>query len=337
MGDVALAAPVIKSLAVAYPSLQVSVATRPKFADFFRGLPNVQVMGVDLDKNYKGFGGIFQLFSDLKKSKPTLVVDIHDHLRTKLLRLLFSLAGIKTVVFEKGRAEKKKAVRAEHKLRGQLTHSVVRYQDAFRKAGFSFPLSDGPFLSANAQAKDELKEWLKAKNVAPSKWIGIAPFAAHVSKMWPLEKYEEVIQQLSPSGQYHLFLFGGGKSETEKLKALEKKYSNVTSAAGELSLSCELALIEKLSLMLCGDSSNMHLASLSNVPVVSIWGGTHPHLGFGPWGQGDEAIVQIPVEELPCRPCSVYGTSKCLRGDFACLTKVSAGIVINQIQSRLLN
>jgi ADP-heptose:LPS heptosyltransferase len=336
MGDVALATPVIKSLAVVYPALQISVATRPKFADFFRGLPDVHVIGVDLDKNYKGFGAIFQLFSDLKKTKPTLVVDIHDHLRTKLLRLLFSLVGIKTIVFEKGRGEKKKAVQPDHKLRGQLTHSVVRYQQAFEKAGFRFPIVKGPFLSVNDQAREELQVWLKNKNVSSSRWIGVAPFAAHVSKMWPLEKYDEVIAKLSESGQYHFFLFGGGKSETEKLKALEKKYSNVTSAAGELSLSCELALIEKLSLMLCGDSSNMHLASLSNVPVVSIWGGTHPHLGFGPWGQGDEAIVQIPVEELPCRPCSVYGTSKCLRGDFACLQNVSSDSVVTRTIQRIV-
>ena len=50
----------------------------------------------------------------------------------------------------------------------------------------------------------------------------------------------------------------------------------------------------------------MHLASLTSTPVVSVWGPTHPFLGFSPLFN-DEYIVQLNEEELPCRPCSVYG------------------------------
>lgn len=335
MGDVALAAPAIKSLAKAYPSTKISFVTRPKFGVFFYGLSNVTVVPVDLDNNYKGFGGIFKLFSELQKLKPTVVVDIHDHLRTKLLRFFFSLSGVKTIVFEKGRSEKKKAVRANDKLRGPLTHTTERYRQVFEKIGFKFSIQNGPSLFVEKDASKKLNEWIQTKEIKSRVWIGVAPFAAHASKMWPLEKYKEVIDRLSATGSYHFFLFGGGKSETEQLAKLQTEFNNVTSTAGELGLNRELALIEKLSLMLCGDSSNMHLAALLNVPVVSVWGGTHPHLGFGPWGQGDEAIVQISVEELSCRPCSVYGTSKCLRGDFACLTRLSPQVVVDRILSRL--
>jgi ADP-heptose:LPS heptosyltransferase len=335
MGDVALATPVIKSLAQAYPSKKISVVTRPKFGVFFHGIPNVNVIGVDLDKNYKGFGGIFRLFGDLRKHKPTLVIDIHDHLRTKLLRFFFGLTKVKTIVFEKGRPEKKKAVQPKNKLRGQLLHTVVRYQRVFERVGLKFSFVTAPYLAVKKESDDKLQQWVQTKNVKAKIWIGVAPFAAHQSKMWPLEKYQQVIEKLSASGLYHFFLFGGGKLETEQLEALQNKIPNVTSTAGELGLNRELALIEKLSLMLCGDSSNMHLAALLNVPVVSVWGGTHPHLGFGPWGQGDEAIVQVSVEELPCRPCSVYGTSKCLRGDFACLMQVTPEVVAARVLERL--
>ncbi len=335
MGDVALAAPVIKSLAEAYPTTKVAFVTRPKFGVFFHGLSNVAVVPVDLDKNYKGFGGIFKLFRELKKLKPTVVVDIHDHLRTKLLRFFFNLSGVKTIVFEKGRPEKKKAVRTSDKLRGQLTHTTERYHQAFEKIGFKFQPEKSSSLLVKAEAEEKLKEWIQSKGVKAKVWIGVAPFAAHASKMWPLEKYKEVIHKLSANGSYHFFLFGGGKSETEQLAKLQTQFDNVTSTAGELGLNRELALIEKLSLMLCGDSSNMHLAALLNVPVVSVWGGTHPHLGFGPWGQGVEAVVQIPVEDLPCRPCSVYGTSKCMRGDFACLTQIDPQKVVDRVLERL--
>ena len=75
------------------------------------------------------------------------------------------------------------------------------------------------------------------------------------------------------------------------------------------------------------DSGNMHLAALSGVPVLSIWGATHPDAGFGPWGQGEEAILQIPTDELTCRPCSVFGNKPCWRGDLACLTSISVETV----------
>ena len=93
--------------------------------------------------------------------------------------------------------------------------------------------------------------------------------------------------------------------------------------------------MQHLDLMLCVDSSNMHLASLAGVPIVSIWGGTHPDVGFHPYGIKDENILQISREELPCRPCSVYGKEKCYRGDFACLTSISPTAVVEKILQRI--
>ena len=67
-----------------------------------------------------------------------------------------------------------------------------------------------------------------------------------------------------------------------------------------------MEIINKCKVFISLDSANMHLASLTSTPVVSIWGPTHPFLGFSPLFN-DEFIVQLNKEELPCRPCSVYG------------------------------
>ena len=92
--------------------------------------------------------------------------------------------------------------------------------------------------------------------------------------------------------------------------------------------------MEQLDVMLCVDSSNMHLAALVGIPIISIWGGTHTDVGFGPYGKGPESIIEVSRTELTCRPCSVYGREKCLRGDFACLTWITSSQVAEQI-SRL--
>jgi ADP-heptose:LPS heptosyltransferase len=90
-----------------------------------------------------------------------------------------------------------------------------------------------------------------------------------------------------------------------------------------------------LDLMLCVDSSNMHLAALSGTKLLSIWGGTHPDVGFGPYNYDDQSILQISREVLPCRPCSTYGTEKCYRGDFACLTFIKPEQVVKRMSEAL--
>ena len=92
----------------------------------------------------------------------------------------------------------------------------------------------------------------------------------------------------------------------------------------------EIALMNYLDLMICVDSSNMHLAALTGTNLLSIWGGTHPYAGFGPYGYPKENVLQISREELPCRPCSVYGKATCHLGDFACLTRIT----VEQVSQR---
>ena len=93
--------------------------------------------------------------------------------------------------------------------------------------------------------------------------------------------------------------------------------------AGKLTLKEEMQLMAGLQAMVCVDSSNMHLAGLAGVPVISIWGGTDPITGFGPANNGKNKMIAVPFTELECRPCSVYGTETCQRGDFACLNRVT--------------
>jgi ADP-heptose:LPS heptosyltransferase len=94
--------------------------------------------------------------------------------------------------------------------------------------------------------------------------------------------------------------------------------------------------MQNLDMMLCVDSSNMHLATLAGVPVVSIWGGTHPDVGFGPYRKGEESILQISRAELPCRPCSVYGRETCYVGGFPCLTRITSDSISEKILQQIL-
>lgn len=329
MGDVALLVPVVKSLTAAYPEVEVTVVTRPKFGPLFFDLERVNVFPADVDYTYTGILGLRDLFGKLLRKGPyDLVMDMHDHIRTVVLRGLFKVFGSRVVIFDKGRKDKKAFTRKDNKVTSPLTHTVERYRLAFEKAGYPFPIVPPPHLALSESIQNASGWFGYKKSAENKKWIGLAPFAAHKTKIWPLENYPALIENISKQFPAKFFLFGGGEKEIKFFEGLRQQFPDHCEViAGQLKLRQEIALMQHLDLMLCVDSSNMHMAALSGVPLLSIWGGTHPDVGFGPFGKASDNIIQIPREELPCRPCSVYGKETCLIGDFSCLTRITPELV----------
>ncbi|GAB4044967.1 glycosyltransferase family 9 protein [Spirosoma litoris] len=337
MGDVALLAPVVQAFTQRYPDVGITLVTRAKFAVFFKQFPNVRILEADFDSQHKGFIGLVRLFNELRQLASFLVVvDAHQNLRSSVLKSLFRFVRVPSVTIDKGRAEKKALTRKENKIRGQLQHSVERYAQVFAKAGFPLqpaqPFQFPPFTSSD----EELRTFLSSQTIVPNvPWLGIAPFAQHEQKMWPFDRFAPLLEKVFADQPCTVFLFGGGSAEIAQLETLRQQFPQVVLVAGKLSMSAELLLISRLTGMLCMDSGNMHLAALSSVPVLSIWGATHPDAGFGPWGQGDEAILQISTDVLTCRPCSVFGNKPCWRGDLACLNDISVDVVAERVRKML--
>jgi ADP-heptose:LPS heptosyltransferase len=334
MGDVALLLPVIRSLVHAHKNVEVTVVTRPKFAPFFYDIERVKVFPADVDNTYNGIFGMRELFRALiRKASYDVVIDLHDHLRTMILRTFFRLFFTDVVVFDKGRKEKKAFSRKHNKIVKPLPHTVDRYHAAFTKAGFSFDLAPPPYFHLNETLQGVAREWLLTQGLLQKDqpWIGIAPFAMHATKIWPPENYATLIENILAKKDAKFFLFGGGEKEIRFFESLKNRFpKNCVITAGQLKIRQEIALMKHLDLMVCVDSSNMHLAALSGVPVLSIWGGTHPDVGFAPFGHSAE-IVQITRDELPCRPCSVYGRNTCYIGGFPCLTRITPEVVASRV------
>ena len=164
--------------------------------------------------------------------------------------------------------------------------------------------------------------------------VGIAPFAAHKGKMYPLDKMEKVIEQLSQQNQ--IFLFGGGKNEIQILNEISAKYENVVSVAGKLSFMEELNLISNLDVMLSMDSGNAHLAAMFGIKVITIWGVTHPFAGFAPFNQSESNILLADREQYPLIPTSIYG-NRYPKEYEDCAGSVSVKKVVEKIMSTISN
>jgi len=119
----------------------------------------------------------------------------------------------------------------------------------------------------------------------------------------------------------------GSAADAESMTVWKNIYNDIVVAAGKLNLDDELALMAHLDTMISMDSANMHFASLVNVPVVSVWGATHPFTGFMGWNQSINNAAQI---ELYCRPCSVFGNKPCYRGDHACMNELPPLVVVEK-------
>lgn len=152
--------------------------------------------------------------------------------------------------------------------------------------------------------------------VSQKQGVGVAPFAAHQGKVYPLDRMEDVVRRLSEHGE-QVKLFGFGLSEAAILQAWADKYPGVESLCGKHTMGEELQIMAGLRTIITMDSGNMHLASLVGTRVVSIWGATSPALGFLGAGQVQNDCVSRC--DLPCRPCSAYGKTPCHMGDYRCL------------------
>jgi len=325
MGDVALTLPAVKSFVERYPGHELTILTRPAFSTFFRGIPTIRLFTPDLN-NYKGLYGIWKIYRDLAGSgRFDIVIDLHDVIRSKILRCFFCIAGTPVFSIDKGRREKRGLVSGRG--RKKLRHTVERYADVFRRAGFELALSAGKFIDAGSEARKKVDTLFSTSTLLN---IGIAPFARHELKQWPVEYMVSLMRMISGTVSARFWLFGG-TDECERLAGIEKVTERSVNLCGKLSLEEEIAVMERLDFMIAMDSANMHMAALVGTKAVSIWGGTDPLAGFGAWGQPPEYSIRISPSELECRPCTIYGKGRCKRKDLACLYRLTPEIVFGEI------
>lgn len=283
----------------------------------FFGIERLRFVEAETKGKHKGILGIYRLCKELVNDVQPIdaVADFHGVLRSFMMHFFLKLKGIPIATIDKGRLEKKKLTARDKKQNIPLKSSFERYAEVLKKIGFSFLLEKEPLQNIKQSLPILSQKWFDNKTV-----FGIAPFAKHPEKVYPPEKIKLLISLLKAEGVVVL-LFGGGKQETALLAEWEKDFGeNVFNLAGLFNLSEELSIISHLNVMVSMDSANMHLASLLGVPVVSVWGPTHPNAGFYGWGQSMENLVSV---DLDCRPCSVFGNKKCYRGDHACMQEIS--------------
>lgn len=307
MGDVAMTVHAVAALRHSYPDMAITMLTRRAWIPFFRDVERLDFLTLEDANGKKGVARVFQLATEAMASGVTHVADLHDVLRTKLLRTLLRIRGCRVAKIDKEKALKERATRPIDKDLTPLRHSVERYADVLSQIGYPIEL---PTIGRHQRV-------LPAPfgERTEGRWIGIAPFSKQEGKTYPTPLREQLVEQAATEFD-RVFVFSGGGSEREFAGTMESRHTNVTAVFGRIRLDEEVDLMANLDAMVSMDSSAMHMASLVGTPTVSVWGATHPATGFYGWGGSCENQLQL---DLPCRPCSVYGEKACQFGDYRCM------------------
>lgn len=332
MGDVAMTVPVVYALAKEYPSLRVTMLSQPFARPLFEELaPNINFMEADIKGEYHGIRGLNALYRRLTAKNFTAVADLNNMLRSNYLRMRFNLDQNHVAHVGKHREERRMLTAKKDKVLRPIATAFDNYAKVFEQLGYPIHSSDFTTLLTPTQASLRHLPTAIGEKKDFQQWIGIAPFALSREKTYPLSLMEEVMEGLTkrhPSSR--IFLFGGGDKEREQLREVKKRHPAYVVVPDILSdLREELILMSHLDIMVSMDSANMHLASLVNTPVVSVWGATHPYAGFLGWKQKPSNIIQA---DISCRPCSIFGNKPCYRGDYACLAAISPTAIINKVE-----
>ncbi len=293
--------PVLLAFRRTYPQTRILFLTKSRFAPLPLKVPGVEVLLLDDKDRHKGLLGLQRYSRQIKAQDITHLADLHHVLRSRIISFFLMGSGLTLGRLNKARAEKRALTRAENKIWKPLKSTHQRYAEVFHELGF--PLEVHPTDILPTEPFPPIFQSLKPGK----KRVGIAPFAAHSGKCYPLEQMKEVVARLSDIPDIQVILFGGGARETEILRTWEEDFEHCISMAGRAVLEDELALISQLDVMVSMDSGNGHLAAMYGIPVISIWGVTHPYTGFAPFGQPSENALTADRQAFPAVPTSIYG------------------------------
>ena len=318
IGDIVLSSPIIRCIKAQMPNAEIHYCTKPQYAELVKYNPHI-------DKVHYVNESLRGLIKELKKEKFDFIADLHNSLRSKLIRAaLFNVKSkhIDKINFEKWLMVKFKINRLPKK------HVVDRYFDVLKPLHI---FNDENGLEYHIPEKDELEpDWL------PKEYRGeyyvFAIGATYNTKKLPKERIIQIIDSINKP-----FILIGGPAEAKEGEEIERFFTRteagkpnepylqneldkkaiVFNGCGKFNLNQSAFIIKYANEVHAHDTGMMHVAAALKKKIVSYWGNTIPEFGMYPY-QTRFSIIQ--KEGLSCRPCSKLGHATCPEGHFKCMT-----------------
>lgn len=309
MGDVAIACDVMESIAIAYPQQTFILMTDERYAALMPKIDNVIVEANNI-KKYNSIKDVIQLAIDMSdRLEFENVIDLNDKLRTKIMRMVFRVKSKKIFVVNKKRIQRFIKFNVQSKRNMKLQPIYEMMTDAFANAGYPLSINDSKLNHKITAIDIAKKQQTKSIN------IGIACFSSKTVKEYAQQRIVQLIDLLQNNKSISVYIFGKGKREKQLANKLCQK-TNCISLVNDEAMEQDIENVRKMDLIISVDTGWMHIASLLDKQVISLWGPTQPSCGYYPLHQSNNNAISL---KLPCSPCSVYGKKKCKYNDCHCM------------------
>jgi heptosyltransferase-2 len=329
LGDVVLTTPVLGALKDRFPHSEIYFLTKARYGDVLRADPKISsLIEFDEEGRHKGLYGFMRLVSELRAKDFDLLVDLHANLRSFLLRCLVK-SRIK-LKYNSRRLLRFMMVHFKSKTKGVL-HTVDSYLEVLRKIDVEAQ-DRNPRIFLPQEEMSFSEHFLLERGVVKGDIIvGVHPGAKWQTKRWEESKFNLVCKEVIKRFRCKVLLLGdiGEDKLVEKVKK-GLPQGNVLEAMG-LPLGRTMSLIRRCDCLITNDSGPMHVASALQVPVVVIFGPTHPRLGFAPLGS-ENVVLCAHVE---CSPCSLHGEKKCSKKSRFCMDLIEPDMVVEAVEGLL--
>lgn len=312
LGDVALASAVVEAL---HGEADLAFVTRRPFATLYDSDPRLETL-IALDPDAP-----LEAARALETFAPEWVLDLQGTLRSR--QLVRSLGAPVLRV-------NKASVRRRLAVIGLRTLGTRRVFERYLE-----PLSQivpggadaTPRLLVPAASRDRATREMPGEGVG----IGLVPGAAWANKRWPLERWTALAGAvLGDDVSAHVWVV---VSESEQalasaiLQGIDAR-SRTRAHVVQVPLGDLPAHLQRLDVLVSGDSGPMHVAEAVGTPVIALFGPTVPAFGFAPF-RSDSRIVE---RRLMCRPCHVHGGDRCPLGHHRCMRDIAVSDIIEEVR-----
>ncbi|MFC1537914.1 glycosyltransferase family 9 protein [Candidatus Latescibacterota bacterium] len=313
LGDIVMTTAAVEALKRKFPESHIYYLTKRDYVQVFDNDERIfKVIGIT------GNESPFEIIKTIGRNEFDTVIDLHGSIRS-----IFVSAVLK--------ASKKLRIDKHSFARRLMILSHNMYRRNFDVLGSIMdtlkPLdisgSELPKILPNEKYTDIARSLLSLESgERNNKVVGIAPGARHSTKRWNEHSFARLADEISAKGDLPVFI--GDSNDLDVIERIEGiMHSKQFSLAGKIDISTTISVISLLDSLVTNDSGPMHIAGALGVPCVTVFGPTHPMLGFCP-GYPSVSIIHSGAE---CSPCSIHGASQCRMKSRFCMDDITCDTV----------
>jgi lipopolysaccharide heptosyltransferase II len=341
IGDVVFTTPAIRALRRHFPESQITYLVEDQAAPVVAGSPDLdEVIVIPLTFGLRRIVDDFQIGRQLRHRQFDVVIDFHGGPRASWLawltgapkRIGYTVVGRSWMYTHA--VDRPRALRARHSVENQWDLLEPLGVPRFNRA------LDPVNMVETAKARERVELMLASAGVphnAPLVVLHVS--AGNPFRRWPLEHFAETAASLVARDPQRYVVLTSGPSEAEAAdrvgqlarQALAADLGGHVARCGEFALDELKSLVARAAVYIGGDSGPLHIAATTDTAIVGIYGPTLPARS-APWRDPAIATESVELHDLSCRPCD---QRVCVHGDFRCLSRITAGMVVEAAELAL--